>query len=218
MKKKPNFIQKLNNTNKEPERKTQILASAIKIFGERGFQNATIAEIAKDAGVGDATIYEYFKNKEDLLFSIPEHRFKDHVNRLNEVFEIRTPLRKLRRLIRYHFLLYLTERDFLKVFLLHVQLNRAFYGSPVYETFRKYTEVIELVIEEGKKDGSIRLDVNPRVFRNLFLGAFSHMALRWLILDREAKTDKMEEIDEVVLLLSKAVSYNPEQIKHARDD
>ena len=106
----------------------------------------------------------------------------------------------------------------LKVFLLHVQLNRQFYSSPVYETFRRYIQVIELVIEEGKKDGSIRLDVNPRVFRNLFLGAFSHMALRWLILDREAKTDKMEEIDEVVLLLSKAVSYNPEQIKHARDD
>jgi len=208
--------------NKLPEteldKSSKILWTAERVFAEKGYHQATITDIARSANVAEGTVYEYFKNKEDLLFCIPEHRFKDHVNRLNEVFEIRTPLRKLRRLIRYHFLLYLTERDFLKVFLLHVQLNRAFYGSPVYETFRKYTEVIELVIEEGKKDGSIRLDVNPRVFRNLFLGAFSHMALRWLILDREAKTDKMEEIDEVVLLLSKAVSYNPEQIKHARDD
>ena len=40
----------------ESKKKEQILASAIKIFGEKCFQNATIVEIAKDAGVGDATI------------------------------------------------------------------------------------------------------------------------------------------------------------------
>jgi len=202
----------------ELNKSSKILWSAERVFAEKGYHQATITDIARLANVAEGTVYEYFKNKEDLLFSIPEHRFKNHVNRLNEVFEIRTPLRKLRRLIRYHFLLYMTQRDFLKVFLLHVQLNRGFYGSPVYETFRKYTEVIQLVIEEGKKDGSIRLDVNPRVFRNLFLGAFSHMALRWLILDKGAKTDKMEEIDELVLLLSKAVTSNLEQVKHERDD
>jgi len=202
----------------ELDKSARILWNAERVFAEKGYHQATIADIARSANVAEGTVYEYFKNKEDLLFSIPEHRFKDHVNRLNEVFEIRTPLRKLRRLIRYHFLLYLAQRDFLKVFLLHVQLNSSFYRSPVYETFRKYTEVIELVIEEGKKDGSIRLDVNSRVFKNLFLGAFSHMALRWLILDNEAKTDKMEEIDELVLLLSKAVTYNLEQIEHERND
>ena len=43
---------------RELERKRQILNSAVKIFGEKGFQNATIAEIAKEAGIVDATIYE----------------------------------------------------------------------------------------------------------------------------------------------------------------
>ena len=59
---------------------------------------------------------------------------------------------------------------------------------------------------KGKKDGSIRASVNPRVFKNLFLGAFSHMALRWLILGKEVEIDKMREIDEVVLLLTRAVA------------
>ncbi|MCK7512347.1 MAG: TetR/AcrR family transcriptional regulator [Desulfobacterales bacterium] len=41
-------------------------------FAEKGFQNATITEISKEAGVSEATIYEYFGTKEDLLFAIPE--------------------------------------------------------------------------------------------------------------------------------------------------
>ena len=103
----------------------------------------------------------------------------------------------------------MTEPNFVKVFLLHIQLSQRFYGSHVYKTFQQYTKTITDVLEEGKKDGSIRSNVNVRVFKNLFLGAFSHMALRWLILGEEAETDKMKEIDEVVLLLSRAVAIDP---------
>ncbi len=53
-------------------RKDRIMDAALRIFAEKGFQNATITEISKEAGVSEATIYEYFGTKEDLLFAIPE--------------------------------------------------------------------------------------------------------------------------------------------------
>jgi len=190
------------------DKKSRILGAAENIFAEKGYIQATISEIAKIANVSEGTIYEYFKNKDDLLFSIPEQRFKEHIAQSEEIFKLKTPLRKLRRFIRYHFYLYMTEPNFLKVFLLHIQLSQKFYGSQVYKTFQQYTKIITDVLEEGKKDGSIRTNVNARVFKNLFLGAFSHMALRWLILGEGAETDKMREIDEVVLLLSRAVANN----------
>lgn len=193
----------------ELDKSSQILKATETVFAEKGYIQATISEIARISNVSEGTIYEYFENKEDLLLSIPEQRFKEHINALEEVFELKTPLRKLRRFIRYHFYLYLTEPNFLKVFLLHVQLSQRFYRSHVYKTFQQYTQIITDVLEEGKKDGSIRIEVNNRVFKNLFLGAFSHMALRWLILGQEAETDKMREINEVVLLLSRAVASSP---------
>jgi TetR/AcrR family fatty acid metabolism transcriptional regulator len=98
------------------------------------------------------------------------------------------------------------KREFLKVFLLQLQLTKRFYGSKAYESIRGYFRVIEGVIEEGKLDGSFRSDVNARVFRNMFLGTFSHMALRWLILGQG--TDKMGEIDHVTNLMSEAVLMN----------
>jgi TetR/AcrR family fatty acid metabolism transcriptional regulator len=191
------------------DKKSRILEAAETIFSEKGYNQALINEIAKLSNVSEGTIYEYFKNKDDLLFSIPEQRFKEHIARSKEIFELKTPLRKLRRFIRYHFYLYMTEPNFVKVFLLHIQLNQRFYGSQAYKTFQQYTKIITDVLEEGKKEGSIRTNVNTRVFKNLFLGAFSHMALRWLILEEEAQTDKMKEIDEVVLLLSRAVAIDP---------
>jgi TetR/AcrR family fatty acid metabolism transcriptional regulator len=137
--------------------------------------------------------------------SVPSKRFQDHLDQLEEAFEIRTPLRKLISLIRNHFSLYLTNRNFLRVFIIQVQLNPRFYTSKAYEIFQRYIRVIEDVIEEGKAEGSFRPDVDPRVFRNLFLGTFNHMALRWFILGKEPDFDKMREIDRVIALLSLAV-------------
>jgi AcrR family transcriptional regulator len=53
-------------------RREQILEAAVKVFARRGFGNATVAEIAEEAGVAPGTIYIYFEDKEDLFMSIPE--------------------------------------------------------------------------------------------------------------------------------------------------
>ena len=65
--------------------------------------------------------------------------------------------------------------------------------------------------QEGKEDGTVRADVNNRVFRNLFLGAFSHTALRWLIVKKESadiSQDRIQELGQVMVMLSRAVAAN----------
>lgn len=190
---------------KTPSKEAAILAAAEKIFSRDGYMGTKVAEIAKQAQVAEGTVYEYFGNKESLLLSIPARRFRDHLQTLPETFHIRTPLRKLRRLIRYHFSLFLPNRDFLKVFLLDTQLNIRFYRSEAFDSYRKYFSLFEQILEEGQADGSFRSDIQPRVFRTMFLGAFSHMALRWVILNGREEIDKMREIDQIVDLFSEAV-------------
>ena len=51
-------------------KKNTILNAATKIFAEKGYQYATIAEVAKEAGVSTGLVYSYFKNKLDLLLSV----------------------------------------------------------------------------------------------------------------------------------------------------
>ena len=197
---------------KEPEGTAQvnrmeaIINAAEKVFAEKDFSEATISEIAKLVGIADGTIYEYFENKEDILFSIAVKRFDTYLREFADTFEMRNSVSKLHRLINYHFASFLTERHFLKVFLLQLQLNERFYGSKAFEGFRKYFSLIEDVIEEGKTAGVFQSAVNARVFRNVLLGAFSHMALRWLILGESTDTDRMEEINQLTELLTSAVT------------
>ena len=183
-----------------------ILNAAVQVFAEKGFNKAKISEIAELAGVGSGTVYEYFKSKDDLLLKIPVERFEHYINSASQAFEIKSPLRKLRRLIKYHFSSFLEDRQFLTVFLLELQMHKRFYGSKGFESFRKYFGIVEDVIEQGKDQGVFRLEVNARIFRNMFLGAFSHMALRWLILSYSSDMDKMGEINKVTSLLVSAVA------------
>ena len=57
-------------------RKNQILDAAARVFASKGFHAATIKDIARDAGIADGTIYNYFDNKTTLLFAIFE-RMRD---------------------------------------------------------------------------------------------------------------------------------------------
>ena len=51
-------------------RRTQILEAAARVFAEKGFHSATIRDIARQAGIADGTIYNYFENKTALLLGI----------------------------------------------------------------------------------------------------------------------------------------------------
>ena len=64
---------------------------------------------------------------------------------------------------------------------------------------------IEQIVEEGVSAGYFRKEVNPRVFRNMFIGTFNNLALRWFVLHGNRYIDMMQKIDEVKKLLSLAV-------------
>jgi len=187
----------------QPDKKQRILLRAEEVFAEYGFAKAKLADIAGLVGIAESSIYDFFESKEDLLLSITEMRLQGHMELLPETFTIKTPLRKLRRFIRYHFDLYMQNRNFLKIFVMENLLSQRFYASGAFEVFKGYMEVFENIVEEGKSCGIFRQDVNPRVFKNMFLGAFTHVALRWIIFEGK-HFDKMREVDQLIDLLCKA--------------
>ena len=54
------------------QKKNQILEAAAQLFAEKGFHRTTTKDIAQAADVSEGTLYNYFDNKEDLLFGIME--------------------------------------------------------------------------------------------------------------------------------------------------
>jgi len=67
--------------NKEEKRRAVAL-SCSKLLHEVGMKNLTVAQVAKTAGIGKGTVYEYFENKEDIIFEIINIHIEEH----HEVF------------------------------------------------------------------------------------------------------------------------------------
>lgn len=189
----------------KPDKGSRILEAAERVFAKKGFNKAKMTEIAKQAGVADGTVYEYFENKDILLFSIPKRRFEQYLNDLSEVFYPESVVIKLKKLIKYHFSTFLTDPHFLRVFVLNLFLNKGFYNSESFKAFRNYYRLLEEVIEEGKTKGVFRSEVNPRVFRNMFIGTFYHMVLRWLADTKMSEMDMMKEVNQATDILADAI-------------
>jgi AcrR family transcriptional regulator len=56
-------------TRWEPDSRGRLEQAALALFGERGFENTTVAEIAARAGLTERTFFRYFADKREVLFS-----------------------------------------------------------------------------------------------------------------------------------------------------
>lgn len=63
------IIYYINMRHKDENKQDAIIKATIKLVNEIGFVASSVAKIAKEANVSPATIYIYYKNKEDLLVS-----------------------------------------------------------------------------------------------------------------------------------------------------
>src|ERR1043165_1235996 len=73
-------LPKRASSGADPEKRRRILAAAVRTFGQRGFHEARIAEIAAAAGVAEGTVYLYFQNKEDLLGVVFEEKMEEFLS------------------------------------------------------------------------------------------------------------------------------------------
>ena len=193
-------------TRDNPDKSARILEAATKVFAAKGYDKATAAEIATEAQVAEGTVYEYFKNKEELLFSISEREFKTHKDNLERMFELRDPLRKLECLIYHYSMVILSNPKFALVFLKDTKLNKKFYSTKSYSNFVQYMSILNQILDEGKEKGVFRADVNNRVFRNLFTGTFAHLPIRWFVVGKVTPIAMMEELHEITALLCRSVT------------
>src|ERR1700742_3312114 len=94
-----------------------IVRAAIKVFARGGFFNSKVADVAREAGVADGTVYLYFKNKDDILVSIFNHVMDEALalgrKRLEEVSD---PVQKLTQIVQAHLDMLGRDRDLAVVF------------------------------------------------------------------------------------------------------
>lgn len=69
------------------ERRVDILKAAVKVFSQNGLHKAKVEDIAKEAGIGKGTIYEYFDSKKDLFQEMIKYSIESYKNGVEQIFQ-----------------------------------------------------------------------------------------------------------------------------------
>ncbi|MBW1733172.1 MAG: TetR/AcrR family transcriptional regulator [Deltaproteobacteria bacterium] len=162
-------------------KKERILHAATQVFSRVGFQKARIQDIAGLAGVGDATIYQYFSNKEEILFALPVANTlellsiqEEHLNGFKD-----TDL-KLNVLLKDYLDFLDSHKEYSSICLFDLRYNKNFYNKEAYHLFRRFARVFYNVIEEGIRKGHFRQTLNPYLATKLIFGITDHIILSWI--------------------------------------
>jgi TetR/AcrR family fatty acid metabolism transcriptional regulator len=170
---------------KSPTRKEQILQAAEQVFAQKGFHDATIADVARKAKVSEATIYEYFPSKEELLFLIPGATARRGKENLEHVLRlIRSAADKIRAFLYDHLNFYQNHPDYASVSMLILKPNRKFVETEAYKDVQELARVLLQVIKEGMASGEFRSDLDPYLVRSAILGTIEHLVVRRVLLGK----------------------------------
>ena len=193
----PRNAAKQAKASKTAKKGMVILKAAQRVFAGKGFQAATISDIAKKAKVSEGTIYEYFSSKEELLFSIPAETIQQYLDKNLEILQhIQGAANKLRFLIHRHLSLYADNPDYANVVMLVLKGNRNFLKTSAYQIVRSSARTTIAVIEEGIQDGEFRSDIQPYLIRAMIWGTIEHLVTRKSLLGQPE--DLLALADEVV--------------------
>lgn len=164
------------------DKRLRILAAAERTFAKHGFYAAKVADVAKEAGVADGTIYLYFKNKDDLLISLFENRMTQVNATLHEAVDgLASPLDQLRAFIRAYLRLVADEPAAAEVLTIELRQSSKFmtdYDNPAFADFlRMLGGILTAAQERGEMDGAIPVHVAAR----MIFGVLDELALAWIL-------------------------------------
>lgn len=178
-------------------RREQILDGATKVFAERGFHRARVKEIAREAGVSEGTIYNYFEDKEALLIGI--------LHRLNETEQRGEDFQRAKDMYFQGFLeaylhqrtsLILQNREVFRAVLPEILVNDGLRELYVHQLVAPTMKIAEKYLQAMVENGRIRPVDVPLAVRTL-AGTVVGLLVLDLLGDEEVRS-RWQEIPEVV--------------------
>jgi TetR/AcrR family fatty acid metabolism transcriptional regulator len=177
-------------TNKIAKR-ARILDAAVKVFADRGFFTATVAEIARAAGVADGTIYLYFKSKDDLLLRLFDEKMSDLLTEARAAIDSEgSAAARLRRFITLHLALVEKNPELASVLIVELRQSAQFLKGLEKAKLSAYLDVIGQVVKAGQDSGELDPALSPSTVKRAIFGALDELALGWLLSGRKTSLKK----------------------------
>jgi AcrR family transcriptional regulator len=173
-------------------RHEEIFRAASRVFVSRGYHQATVREIAQEAGLSLGGLYSYVRTKEDILFLVFDRLTTTLARSMRAAIEgIDDPVERMRAALRAD--LETTERYQDEILLMYQEtkaLDRASMRA-VLAREADYVRFFEEILEAGRAGG--RFQGDPRLSADLISFLCSVVALRRWNLRRRFKPEEVRD-------------------------
>ncbi|HID38817.1 MAG TPA: TetR/AcrR family transcriptional regulator [Calditrichaeota bacterium] len=148
-------------------RRNEIIDAAEKVFSSKGFDRATMDDVAEQAELSKGTLYLYFKNKEELYLAVNERGFRILQKMFREAAaQARTGLEKVYAIGQAYFRFHIQYEDYYNAMVYYEshQIDYSDDDSCAMACDRQGEKALEVLVEAiraGIEDKSIRPDVEP---------------------------------------------------------
>jgi TetR/AcrR family transcriptional regulator, fatty acid metabolism regulator protein len=188
--------------------KDRILKAGTTVFSRKGYSETTISDIAREAAVSDASVYQHFGGKEELFLAVGSQRAKDGAELIEEqLFGIKSALAKLRKFVWFYIRYLMEDREVTTIVLLHLKTSKTFLGTEAYRDVQKLYGKITEILESGQKSGEIKAGINVYTARSILIGSMEHLLIRWLL--RDCSYDLWPYIEEAYELVESSLRETP---------
>jgi len=195
---------------KTVDKHNKIIGAATKVFAKKGFFNARISDIAKEAKVADGTIYLYFNNKFDILISVFEEEIGKIIEQVKKAIEQEDdPKQMLAIFVRKHLTAMKKNRNLAEVIQIELRQSDKLVKDYRNTIFQEYINLISDIIKRGQEQHLYRQDVEPGVAKRAFFGALDEVSRVWSA-SLETHYSLEEVIDQVISLFLFGIQSSPE--------
>ena len=177
------------------ERVGAIEAAARAVFCKRGYADASIAEIAAEAGIAEGTIYKFFDSKRHLVMRVIELWYESMLAEFTKNLSgISGARNKVRFIVWRHLSSLKQDLDVARLCLHEARNSRDYYQSEVYQLNRRYTHFLLDACREGVATGEFRADTPITLVRDLIFGGIDHHTWAMLLGHGDVDVDRSADL------------------------
>ena len=198
---------KISKEQKQKNRDKIILA-AVDLVTLKGFKAATMREIARQAGLGDATIYNYFPTKEAIVYGYYEDKFDQVTEQLKQIkdFNEYTFQEQLQTFFETTLELFLPDREFLEKTFKMTFFSLSQHYSRIRPIKEKFMAIVEDIFKAATEVGEIPEQVFRELTIQFFWEYYIGIVIYWL-------KDDSDQFGGTSILIDKSIDLACTSIK-----
>lgn len=145
---------------KKQKTKEAILDAALQLFSKKGYDNTSIDELAREAGIGKGTVYSYFQTKSEIFLAFCEEQLEFVYQELAEKSDPEAPLiDQLLTLFMGEFQFVSRNKEFGRILMRETVFPKELTVERSGELDNKYIDLLVPMFKQAQKKGELRTDI-----------------------------------------------------------